>query len=323
MALPGVVSITNGMNLLLAEDQETTHVAVNNIRPYHNHPYSVETDTQEFEELVESIKTKGVLMPLIVRRNSDPAFSEEYECIVGHRRLAAAKAAGLAAVPTFVMNYGDDDADIVMVDSNLHRENIKPSEKANAYRIKYDAMKRQAGRRKKIDVEGNEKNADQVGPNSRTSAKIAQESPDSARQIMRYLRLTELIPPLLKKVDSGQIPFTTAVDLSYVRSMGQGMINAVLDIEGIKLKPDQVKDLRVLDEKDELDKDSVYYVIKGRKLEEKAAKEEAKAAVPKTAPLKKLFKFPKSYKGSTDEMRDLIQQLLDKHFRDLERTGEK
>ena len=175
---------------------KTIHIA--NLHPFEGHPYQVRDDA-EMDALVESIREHGILTPLIVRPLKDAP--NEYEVISGHRRLHAAQKAGIFEVPAFVHAVSREEAAIQLVDSNLHREHILPSEKAFAYKMKFDALKHQG------------KTSGQVGPKLTVDA-VSDE--DSGRQVKRYIRLTNLIPPLLTLMDEGRIAFTVGVELSYL-----------------------------------------------------------------------------------------------------------
>ena len=176
----------------------TTNIAIANLHPFEGHPYQVRDDA-EMDALVESIRELGILTPLIVRPIEDTP--KEYEVISGHRRLHAAQKAGISEVPAFVHVVSREEAAIQLVDSNLHREHILPSEKAFAYKMKFDALKHQG------------KTSGQVGPKLTVDA-VSDE--DSGRQVKRYIRLTNLIPPLLTLMDEGRIAFTVGVELSYL-----------------------------------------------------------------------------------------------------------
>ena len=175
---------------------KTIHIT--NLHPFEEHPYQVRDD-EEMDALVESIREHGILTPLIVRPMEDAP--NEYEVISGHRRLHAAQKAGISEVPAFVHAVSRDEAAIQLVDSNLHRERLLPSEKAFAYKMKFDALKHQG------------KTSGQVGPKLTVDA-VSDE--DSGRQVKRYIRLTNLIPPLLTLMDEGRIAFTVGVELSYL-----------------------------------------------------------------------------------------------------------
>lgn len=192
------------------------------ISDFPNHPFKVKQD-DDMAEMVESIKKYGVLVPALVRPKEDGG----YEMVAGHRRKFAASLAGVSEIPCIVRSLTDDEATIVMVDSNLQREKILPSEKAFAYKMKLEAMKRQAGRPSK-------ENSVPVGQNfeGKTSRELlAAKSPDSNTQIQRYIRLTELIPPVLQMVDDGKIAFRPAVELSYLSKEQQESLYSTMECE--------------------------------------------------------------------------------------------
>ena len=176
---------------------------ISELHPFQNHPFKV-LDDELMQQTIDSIAQVGVLSPAVVR--PDPGGG--YEIISGHRRQHACKAIGLETIPVIVKNLMDDEAVIFMVDSNLQRENILPSERALAYKMKMDALKHQGQREKST--------SDQVGPKSWTAAKLGAEVGDSATQVKRYIRLAELIPELLSKVDKKEISLTPAVELAYL-----------------------------------------------------------------------------------------------------------
>lgn len=180
-------------------------ISAEKLYEFEGHPFKVVYD-DEMKTLIESIQTHGILSPLIVRPLENT--SDEYEIISGHRRLWAAQKAGLETVPAFVFDVSRDEAAIMVVDSNLHREHILPSEKAFAYKLKMEAMSRQGAR---TDL-----TSGQVGTKLRTDELIAENSDDSARQVQRYIRLTNLIPKLLDLLDEGKIAFSVGVELSYL-----------------------------------------------------------------------------------------------------------
>ena len=193
-----------------------------NISDFPNHPFKVKQD-KAMAEMVDSVKQYGVLVPALVRPKADGS----YEMIAGHRRKCAATLAGITEMPCIVRNLTDDEATIIMVDSNLQRETILPSEKAFAYKMKLEAIKRQAGRPSK-------ENSVPVGQNfeGKTSRELlADKSPDSNTQIQRYIRLTELIPPMLDMVDNGKIAFRPAVELSYLSKEQQQSLYDTMECE--------------------------------------------------------------------------------------------
>ena len=180
------------------------NIPVTKIRPFEGHPYKV-LDNEEMNKLIGSIQEQGILSPILIRPIEN---TDEYEVISGHRRLHAAVKAGMKEVPAFIYAISRDEAAVMLVDSNLHREKILPSERAFAYKLKYDALKSQGKR--------NDLTSCQVGTKSRTDEIIAGSTTDSARQIQRYIRLTNLIPELLDLMDEDKIAFSVGVELSYL-----------------------------------------------------------------------------------------------------------
>ena len=187
--------------------KNTKNILIEKLHAFENHPYKVQ-DNEEMERLAESIREHGVLSPIIVRPKENA--EDEYEIISGHRRVMASKKAGMTEVPALIVSLDSDAAAIVLVDSNLHREHILPSEKAFAYKMKADAMAHQGWR--------SDLTSDQVGP--KLTVEMISES-DSASQVKRYIRLTNLIPEILEYVDEGRISFTPAVELSYLNEQEQ------------------------------------------------------------------------------------------------------
>ena len=183
---------------------QPVNIPVEKLRPFEGHPFKVKDD-EEMNTLIESVQTQGILSPLIVRPIEN---TDEYEVISGHRRLHAAVKAGITEVPAFIYALDRDSAAIAVVDSNLHREHILPSEKAFAYKMKLDAMSRQGFR--------SDLTSDQVGRKLETADIIAQQSDDSKTQVRRYIRLTNLIPELLEFMDEGKMALSVGVELSYL-----------------------------------------------------------------------------------------------------------
>lgn len=186
------------------------NIPIEKLRPFENHPYKVQ-DNEEMDALAESIKAHGVVSPIIVRPLENT--TDEYEIISGHRRVMASRKAGITEIPALIVSLDRDAAAIVLVDSNLHREHILPSEKAFAYKMKAEALAHQGWR--------SDLTSCQVGAKLRTDEQIAADANDSARQIQRYIRLTNLIPEILQYVDEGRISFTPAVELSYLNEQEQ------------------------------------------------------------------------------------------------------
>ena len=185
-------------------------ISIDKLRAFENHPYKVQ-DNEEMEDLAESIKEHGIVSPVIVRPLENT--TDEYEIISGHRRVMASRKAGITEIPALVVSLDRDAAAIVLVDSNLHREHILPSEKAFAYKMKLDAMKHQGWR---SDLTSN-----QLGGKLETADLVGAETGDSKNQVRRYIRLTNLIPEILQYVDEGRISFTPAVELSYLNEQEQ------------------------------------------------------------------------------------------------------
>ena len=206
-----------------AEAQLEKVVTLNpaDISDFPNHPFKVKQD-EAMAEMVDSIKQYGVLVPALVRPKADGG----YEMVAGHRRKCAATLAGITEMPCIVRNLTDDEATIIMVDSNLQRETILPSEKAFAYKMKLEAMKRQGQR---SDLTSTPLEPKLKG--SRSNEELAASSPDSRSQIQRYIRLTELIPPVLDMVDSGKIAFRPAVELSYLSKEQQQSLYDTMECE--------------------------------------------------------------------------------------------
>lgn len=226
---------------------------LNQLHDFANHPFKVEENT-ELCELMRSIETEGVLVPLLARPNPN---GEGYELISGHRRKAAGAWAGVTDVPVVVRDLDDNQAVITMVDSNLQREHIKPSEKAYAYKMKLEAMNRQGQR---TDI-----TSAQVEPKSglleRSNELLAKQVGESVAQIKRYVRLTNLIPKILDMVDDGKIAFTIAVELSYLKEEEQYELHAVMDLEQCTPSLSQANRMKRMSQSGELDMDMMYEVL--------------------------------------------------------------
>ena len=188
-------------------NEQVQQIPLSEIRPFKNHPFKV-ADDELMQQTIDSIMQVGVLNPAIIR----PAPEGGYEMVAGHRRLHAADLAGLKTIPAIVRNLDDDEAVILMVDSNLQRETISPMERAQAYKMKLEALKHQG---KRVDLEGKSTSRQLVGK-LETADKVGELAGDSGRQVQRYIRLTELLPEVQEKVDSKEIAFSPAVELSYL-----------------------------------------------------------------------------------------------------------
>ena len=188
----------------ISGEENANELEINRIHNFANHPFKV-VDDEEMDELVESIEKNGILVPVLVR----PDVNNSYEMIAGHRRMHAAIKIGLKTIPAIVRDLDDDEAIIVMVDSNIQRKKLLPSEKAFAYKMKLEAMKHRVGRKCK-------ENVSQIGTHYRAESEMANELGESRNTIRRFIRLTELIPELLEYVDKKRLPFTSGVDISYL-----------------------------------------------------------------------------------------------------------
>ena len=215
-------------------EESASEVEISRIHSFKNHPFKV-IDDEKMEELVESIRRNGVLSPVILR----PAEKNTYEMISGHRRMHAARIAGLSSIPAFIRDMNDDESTIYMVDSNIQREELLPSEKAFAYKMKLSAMKRQAGR----PANNNSGQNDQNLKGSVSRDILAEQVGESSKQIQRYIRLTELIPDLLDMVDRKRLNFTIAVDISYIDKHIQQWLYEYIRENGF-IKPNQISTLR-------------------------------------------------------------------------------
>ena len=226
------------------------NIPTEKIHSFEGHPYKV-LDNEEMELLTESIKEQGILSPIIVRPIEEA--EKEYEVISGHRRLHAAVKAGMKTVPALIYDITRDEAAIMLVDSNLHREHILPSEKAFAYKLKYEALKSQGKR--------NDLTSGQVGTKLRTDEEISKNTEDSARQIQRYIRLTNLIPELLDLVDEGKIALTPAVELSYLTDEQQYALLGTIEEEECTPSFSQAVRFKKLSQSNELDTEQIETIM--------------------------------------------------------------
>ena len=283
--------------------EQVQQIPIGELFPFKNHPFKV-LDDESMQRTVESVEQYGVLAPLIAR----PRPEGGYEIISGHRRQHAAQLAGLETLPVIVRNMDDDAAVLLMVDSNLQRENILPSERAFAYKMKLEAMKHQAGR-------PTQDNYSQVGNNFGTlsSEEMAEELGTSKNQIFRYIRLTNLVPELLDMVDEKKISFNPAVELSYLDTNQQrDFLEAMNDTQNAP-SLSQAQRLKKLAQEGHFSYD-VAFAIMG---EEK--KDELDKVVIKNDTLRKYF--PRSY--TPKQMEDTIIKLLDQWQRKQQRQNER
>ena len=288
---------------LLEEDEKVVEIELEKLRGFENHPFKVRADSQMIE-LQESIKKYGILNPLIVRPKKDGC----YEIISGHRRKEATIWAGETEVPIVIRELDDDQAVVAMVDSNLHRENLKPSEKAFAYRMKLDAMKHQG---KKVSAEditlaqveprfAQKEQGDVVPGTMRSNELLTKQVGESVAQIKRYIRLTSLIPKILDMVDEGKIAFTLAVELSYLKEEEQYELHAIMDLEQCTPSLSQACRLKVMSQHGTLDMDGICMVLEEEKPNQR---EQIKFRADLLAKY-----FPEDY--TPKQKTDLIEQLL-------------
>ena len=279
--------------------EQVRQIPIGELFPFKNHPFKV-LDDDSMSDTVESVKQYGVLSPLIAR----PRPKGGYEIISGHRRQHAAELAGLETLPVIVRQMDDDAAIILMVDSNLQREHILPSERAFAYKMKLDAMKNQGTR---SDLTSTPLEPKLKG--SRSNEELAASSPDSRSQIQRYIRLTELIPPVLDMVDSGKIAFRPAVELSYLSEKQQKILLDAMSLNDCTPSHAQSIRMKKAAQQGTLSSDSIYEIM----LEEKANQTERISF--KVQDLRGFF--PKNY--TQKQMTDTILKLLYENQRKMER----
>ena len=269
-------------------EESAMEIEIEKIHPFKNHPFHV-VDDARMQDLIESIRTNGILTPAIVRS----VGKAEYELISGHRRMHAAKILGMERIPVIIREMSDDEAIVKMVDSNIQREELLPSEKAFAYRMKMEAMKRQAGRPSK-------ENACQNGTNLRSDVIMGDEVGESARQVQRYIRLTELIPDLLDYVDKKRIQFTVAVEISYIEKEIQQWVYEYIKENG-PVKINQVKELRAAMQTGAMTQDKVITILSGNQTGDRVG--------DLILSWKRIRQyFPEDY--SRDDMRQVIEDLL-------------
>ena len=216
----------------VVNEESAMEIEISKIHPFKNHPFKV-LDDEKMQDLVESVKINGVLTPVLLRMDEN----EEYEMVSGHRRMHAAQLAGLTTIPAIVRELSDDDAIVAMVDANIQREELLPSEKAFAYKMKLEAMKRQGIRTDLTCVQNEHK----LGKKSREL--LGEQVGISSVQVTRYIRLTELIPELIDLVDNKKLQFTVAVDISYIDKEVQEWIYEYICDTGF-IKPKQIAALR-------------------------------------------------------------------------------
>lgn len=304
--------MSNGLNISLksydsifqSEEQRNTEeikpVPISELKPFTEQPFKVKLD-EDMDALVESIKQCGVLTPVIARPHKDGG----YEILSGHRRVKACELAGITDIPVVLKNLDDDTATILLVDSNLQREHILPSEKAFAYQMKLEAMKRKAGRPSK-------ENPRQIVGNLESADILGQDTGESGRQIQRYIRLTNLIDPILDMVDNNQIAMNAAVEISYLGSKEQAAVMQSIEKEETSPSIAQARKMRQFHQEGKLSDTVIESIMMEQKPE----------TVKITLSEEKLKKyFPKSY--SKAKMEEIILKLLDKWRRQRENEMER
>ena len=273
------------------KETKAEYLPIYKLQPFEDHPFKV-TDDEEMDQLVWSVLTQGLLTPLVVR----PLPTGKYEVISGHRRLHACKKAGIDTVPALITNLDRDAAAIALVDSNLHREHILPSEKAFAYKLKMDALNRQGTSR-------------QVGEKFSVT-QISDATGDSERQVHRYIRLTELIPEILQMVDDGRIALTPAVELSYLNEWEQKDLLETMESEDCTPSLSQAMNLKAASQARELDMDRIFDIMTQPKPNQQ---ERIRFDV---SDIRKFF--PKNY--TTAKIQKTIYQLLENYQRTWKRS---
>ena len=274
------------------KETKAEYLPISYLVPFEDHPFKV-TDDEEMDQLVWSVLTQGLLTPLVVR----PLPTGKYEVISGHRRLHACKKAGIDTVPALVTNMDRDAAAIALVDSNLHREHILPSEKAFAYKLKMDALSHQG-------------TSCQVGTKSRSDESIGEIAGESARQVQRYIRLTNLIPEILQMVDDGRIALTPAVELSYLTKWEQKDLLETMESEDCTPSLSQAMTLKAASQARELNMDRIFDIMTQPKPNQQ---ERIRFDV---SDIRKFF--PQSY--TTAKIQKTIYQLLENYQRTWKRS---
>ena len=295
------IKLTSVDELLGVSNEETAlDLEITKIHPFKNHPFKV-LDDEKMQDLVESIRTNGILSPVLVR----PVGNDIYEMVSGHRRMHAATLLGMECVPAIIREMTDDEAVVKMVDANIQREELLPSEKAFAYKMKREAVKRQVGRHRKENVDQNGLHFS--GRPSRDL--LAKEVGESSQQIHRFIRLTELIPPLLDYVDQKRLQFTVAVEISYIDQEVQKWLYEYIKDNGT-VKLNQITLLRSQLQSGAITQSKMISILNGS--------QPGKAPSSKlTFTEKKLREyFPSQY--TTAQMRGIIESLLSdwKHTQD-------
>lgn len=283
-----------------AKQERVQEIPLSDLHPFEGHPFKV-VDDEEMQKTVESVRDFGVLTPAIARPDPDGG----YEIISGHRRHRASELAGKDTMPVIVREMDDDAAIILMVDANLQRETILPSERAFAYKMKMDAIKHQGAR--------SDLTSCQVGTKLRADEKVGEDAGESARTVQRYIRLTELCPELLDMVDSGQIKFNPAVELSYLAKEEQKDFLEAMDYAQAAPSLSQAQRIKKLAQEGDCTLDAMCEIMNEMK------KDEMDKVTLKTSVLRKYF--PKSY--TNKQMEDKIIQLLEQWQKKREKSIER
>ena len=284
-------------------NEQVQQIPLSEIRPFKNHPFKV-TDDELMQQTIDSIMQVGVLNPAIIR----PAPEGGYEMVAGHRRLHAADLAGLKTIPAIVRNLDDDEAVILMVDSNLQRETISPMERAQAYKMKLEALKHQG---KRVDLEG--KSTSTQIAQKLSVEKVAAEAGTSRDQVRRYIRLTELLPEVQKKVDSKEIAFSPAVELSYLTRDEQKQFLDAMDYSQNTPSLSQAQRLKKLSREGKCTKEAMRSIMSEEK------KEEQERITLSSDTLRKYF--PRSY--TPLQMQQTIIKLLEQWQKKRQRRNER
>ena len=284
-----------------AQREKVQEIPLGELHPFRNHPFKVKDDAA-MQDTVDSVREYGVLVPAIAR----PDPSGGYELIAGHRRHHASELAGKETMPVIVRDLDDDAATIIMVDSNLQREELLPSERAFAYKMKLDAMKRQAGRPSR-------ENVSQVGTQKRSDQIMAEQVGESRNQIQRFIRLTELIPTLLDMVDERKIALNPAVELSYLKKEEQTLLLEAMDSEQATPSLSQAQRLKKFSQQKMLSLDVMRAVMSEEK------KTDLDRVTLKNETLRKYF--PKSY--TPKQMEDTIIKLLEGWYKKRQLSQER
>ena len=251
--IAGKIKINSFTDLIGGDNNEVCEVELKELYDFKDHPFKVKDD-EKMQEMVESIKKSGVLVPGVVRAKAEGG----YEIIAGHRRKRACELAGLATMPVVIRKYNNDEAVLAMIDSNLQREEILPSEKAFAYKMKLEALSHQ-GKAKEDDSE--DSTSRQVVTKLRSDDEIGSVTGESGRQIQRYIRLTELIRPILDMVDDKKIKFVPAVELSYLTAKQQAILLEIMNEVAVVPSLSQAKQLKILSQDKKYTKESVHAIM--------------------------------------------------------------